>query len=84
MYICVLVISAYVSDCVSAVKSEHSAALKEEKMFDRTEISSLQGVSDSFGLEGSKCLGLHKDIWLQNDTSERHKVRKPAVCLSTC
>lgn len=58
--------------CVSVAKLEHSAALKEEKQFDRTDISSLQGVSDSFGLEGSKCLGLHKDSWLLNHTSERY------------
>lgn len=66
--------SAFPSEqsCVSVAKLEHSAVLKEEKLFDRTEISSLQGVSDSFGLEGSKCLGLLKDIWLQSDTSERY------------
>lgn len=56
-----------VSNCESVL---HSAALKEEKPFNRTKISSLQGVPDSFGLDWSKCLGLHKDSWLQNDTSD--------------
>lgn len=57
---------------------EHSAALKEEKPFD----SSLQGVSDSFGLERSKCLGLHKDSWASEwYFREILKPLKQAVCL---
>lgn len=45
-------------------------AWRKEK--NRSRISSSQGVSDSFGLEARKCLELHKNCWLQNDTSERY------------
>lgn len=67
--------------CHSVAELKHSASLKRRKQFGRTGITSLQGVSDSFGLEGSKCLGLDKDSWLQNYTAGKYKAFKQAVCL---
>lgn len=48
--------------CASVARLERSSALKEKKLFDRSEISSLQGVSDSFGLEGVNVWGCTRTV----------------------
>lgn len=59
--------------CVRVVKLVvHTAAFEKEKQSHRAEICALEGVSDSLGLEKSKYLGLHKDSWSPNGTSERY------------